>query len=122
MITLEIDGQEPVELISALCCKARPFTYLGRWPVDACPQARLDAGLDVFGLRRLRTLDVPRLVYALLVSRSHIRWKSAYYRHDVSGLSLRAVRPLPLQADGDFIGESDSARFELVPGALDLLV
>lgn len=122
MITLQVDGHEPVELITAVCCKGRPFTYLGRWPVDVCPQARLDAGLDVFGLRRLRTLAVPRLVYALFVSRSHIRWRSAYYRHDVSGVSLRSARPLPLQADGDFIGESDSARFGLVADALDLLV
>lgn len=122
MITLQVDGQEPVELISALCCKARPFSYLGRWPVDACPEARLDAGLDVFGLRRLRTLAVPRLVYALFVSRSHTKWKSAYYRHDVAGLSLRAIRSLPLQVDGDFIGDYASARIELVTDALDLLI
>lgn len=121
-IKLRVDGDEPQQVMTAVFCNARPFTYFRRFPVDVCPQARLDAGIDAFGLKKLRTTTVPRLVWAVFVSRSHVKWRSSYYRHDVSGAEVTATRPAPMQVDGDYLGEHDHARISLVPNALDLLV
>jgi diacylglycerol kinase family enzyme len=121
-ITMHVDGAEPVRVILGICCNGRPFTYFRRFPVDACPQAQLDLGLDFFGLTKIRLGTIPRIIWAVFVSRSHVRWKSAHYHHDVQGGRLTADGPLPVQVDGDYIGELEDLRIDHVPDALDLLI
>ena len=122
MISMRAEGGEPVKVVTAIACNGAPFTYFGGWPVDVCPSARLDKGLDVFGISRLRARMVPRLVFSLFVSRSHTRWRTSSYHHDIESVSLVASRPVPVQVDGDYIGDLDGAEVRLVPEALSLLV
>ena len=121
-ITLSADGADPVKVMTAVCCNGRPFTYFKRFPVDVCPDTSLDGGLDVFGLRRMRARTAPRLAWALFVSRSHPKWRSTYYFHDVTRVELRADREMPVQVDGDYIGEFSEGRIRLLENALELLV
>lgn len=121
-VHVEIDGETQDDLVFAVCANARPFTYFKRLPVDACPLARLDAGLDAFGLTKVRAVTIPRVAWSVLVSRSHPRWRSARYFHDVNAVRLTAARPLPVQVDGDYVGERMTAAIELVPNALNLLI
>ena len=121
LITLTVSDHEPVRVMTAVCCNARPFTYFKRFPLDVCPDATLDGGLDVFGLRRLRAVTAPRLVWALFVTRSHRRWRSAHYYHDVETVDLSAERPLPVQVDGDYIGEFAQRQIRLLKDSLDFL-
>jgi diacylglycerol kinase family enzyme len=121
-ITVEAEGREPTKAVFAICCNGRPFTYFKRLPVDVCPGASLDGGLDVFSLRRIRLGTVPRIVWSIFVSRSHVRWRTARYDHDVDAVMLTASRPLPVQVDGDYLGEQRVAAIRLVPRGLDVLV
>lgn len=121
-ITMTVDGFDPVKVMTAVCCNGRPFTYLKRFPVDVCPEATLDADLDVFGLHRLRTGTAPRLIWALFASRSHVRWRTTTYRHDVARIDLKTEHPMPVQVDGDYIGESTGHSIVVKRKALDLLV
>lgn len=120
-LTVEVEGREPVRALLAICCNGRPFTYFKRFPVDVCPEATLDGGLDVYSLRKIRLGTVPRIAWSLFVSRSHVRWRSARYDHDVQSATLRADRPLPVQVDGDYIGEHETAAVRLVRKGLELL-
>lgn len=121
-VTLEVPGSAPQRVVLAVCANGRPFTYFKRMPVDACPQATLDGGLDIFGIRRVRTGTIGRLAWALLVSRSHVRWRGAVYRHDLTDATLTCDRPLPVQVDGDYLGELDTIQLGLQADALRLLV
>jgi diacylglycerol kinase family enzyme len=121
-LTVEVEGREPLKTLLAICCNGRPFTYFKRMPVDVCPGATLDGGLDVFTLSKVRLGTVPRIVWSIFVSRSHVRWRNAAYFHDVDAVKLTADRPLPLQVDGDYIGEQQSASIRLVPKGLDVVV
>lgn len=121
MIKMRVQGGPEERVALAVTCNGWPFTYFKRWPVDVCPETDLEAGLDVFGLEKVTALSVPRLASALLVTRRHIRWKKATYHHDVSLIELTADKPLPVQVDGDYIGEWTSAEIRLVPNALDVL-
>jgi diacylglycerol kinase family enzyme len=121
-IEMRVEDEEPFRCVTSICCNGSPFTYYRRMPVDVCPEARLDKGLDFFGLGRLRLRAVPRLVYSLFVSRSHPDWRSTRYTHDVRGGRMSAERVTPVQVDGDYIGEIERAELSLVPDALDLLV
>jgi diacylglycerol kinase family enzyme len=121
-ITLRVDDHEEERVMTAITCKGRPFTYFKRFPVDVCPTAQLDLGFDVLGLRTLRASTAPRLIWSLFVSRSHPGWKKSGYHHDVERVRLRADRMLPVQVDGDYIGEWDAADVSLLRNALDLYV
>ena len=120
-LTMTVDGAEPERVLFAICCNARPFTYFRSFPVDACPQANLDLGLDFLGLTKIHATTIPRIVWSLFVSRSHPHWRNATYHHDVTGATLSTPEPLPVQVDGDYIGEMTQARLDLVPEALTLL-
>ena len=121
-IRMRVEDGDEERVALAIACNGWPFTYFKRFPVDVCPEVELDGGLDAFGLKKVNTLSVPRIAWAVLVSRGHIGWKKATYHHDVRSLELDADRPLPVQVDGDYIGEWTSARIELVQDALDVLV
>lgn len=122
MITLEVPGFAPVRVLLTVCCNARPFTYFKRFPVDVCPTASLDGGLSLFALSKLRTGTIPRIVWAIFVSRSHTHWRNTRFHSDLRSFKLTADDPLPMQVDGDYIGERRSAEMRLVERSLDLLV
>jgi diacylglycerol kinase family enzyme len=121
MITLEAPGIEARKVVLAVCCNGRPFTYFRKWPVDVCPEARLDKQLDLLGLERIHATTIPRIAWGLLVSRSHVRWRRSVYLHDIVRATLTSDRPLPFQVDGDYVGEWESAELAHIPDALDLL-
>lgn len=121
MITLEAPGMEARKVVLVVCCNGRPFTYFRKWPVDVCPEARLDRRLDVLGLERIHATTIPRIAWGLLVSRSHVRWRRSTYLHDIPNATLTADRPLPVQVDGDYVGEWGSAEISHLADALDLL-
>ena len=121
-ITLRVEGAEDRRLITAIFCNGRPFTYFKRFPVDVCPEAQLDLGIDIFGVDKLRASTAPRLIWSLFVARTHPRWRKSCYHHDTSGGTVEADRPLPVQVDGDYIGKWEAAEVVLLRDALDLFV
>ncbi|MDQ3940670.1 MAG: diacylglycerol kinase family lipid kinase [Actinomycetota bacterium] len=121
-ITMQVEGGEPERVVLAVCANGRPFTYFKRFPVDVCPSARLDGALDLFAITKVRLVTIPRVAWGVLVSRSHVKWRNSRYFHDVSSARLTADEPLPVQVDGDYIGERSQASIELVPEALELVV
>ena len=121
-IELVVPGHPAERVVLAVCCNGRPFTFFKKLPVDVCPEARLDGGLDVYGLTRLSAGTIPRLAWALLVSRGHTRWRRGRYFHDLESFSLRSDVPLPLQVDGDHLGSVRNAELSVVRDALRLLV
>lgn len=121
-ITLSVEGAEPARVVLTVCCNGRPFTYFMRFPIDACPGAGLDSGLDLLGFTKIHATTIPRLAWSLFVSRSHPRWRNARYHHDIARARLEADSPMPVQVDGDYIGERSEVSISLVPSALDLLV
>lgn len=120
-VTLDIEGVDPERVLLAVWCNGRPFTYFRKWPVDVCPEASLDGGLDVFSLTKLRSIDIPRIVYSLFVSRSHVRWNTTRYHHGVEEGSWAADQPLAVQVDGDFIGSWSGGHMKVERDALRLL-
>jgi diacylglycerol kinase family enzyme len=121
-ITMTVDGGETDLVVLALCANAGPFTYFGRQPLHVFPDVELGEGLDVFGLSRIGWGTVPRLAWSFFVSRSHTGWSASRYHHDISSVELNASKPLPVEVDGDYIGEWDKATISLVPLSLDVLI
>jgi diacylglycerol kinase family enzyme len=120
-LEVELDG-ELVEGVTAIVQNAAPYTYFGNRPVHMGEGAELDSG-DLAGvvLRRARPIDMPTIAYRALSKRAHVTGhRQIRPFSSVTELRVRSrdERMLPIQVDGDYIGETDEAVFGLRPGAL----
>ncbi len=115
-------GSEEFKAVLGICCNAWPFTYFKRWPVNACPQARLDDRLDMLALGKIHATTIPRIIRSIFGNGSHMRWKNNRYWHDIGEVKWNATVAKPMQVDGDYIGLGTEARLVHVPDSLDLLI
>jgi diacylglycerol kinase family enzyme len=121
-LTLTREGAEPEHLGLALICNTKPWTYLAGRPILPCPEASFDTGLDVFGIRKLRTATTLRHLRQILSADPKLRGKHLLSLHDLDAFTISAASPLPFQLDGDDLGERTSVTFRAVPNALEVLV
>src|SRR5918997_141983 len=111
---LEVDGAPAA---FALVANGDPYTYLGRLPLRAAPDASFEAGLDIVAPRRVRVRTIPRLTAAAVLGR---KAQGVLYRHDLDRIEIRCLEALPLQVDGEDIGDVDVASFDCERGALTI--
>jgi diacylglycerol kinase family enzyme len=114
---LEIDGAGRVAFV--LVANTDPYTFLGPVPVHVAPEATLEGGLDVIAPTKVRARSMPQLLRYVVTGRG--RPESVLALRDVDRLSVRCDRPLPLQADGEDLGDVTEAVFEAERDALTVL-
>jgi len=119
-LTLRVRGQAPVHsLFMGVVTNSSPWTYLGSHPVRPA-HADFSSGLDLFALRRLRTLTT----LAALGHMMHTDNEKLPAGRDVvsasalSELTFEADRPIAYHIDGEYLGETESVAFRFVPDAL----
>jgi len=113
-------GIEETPVFVGLVCNTAPWTYLGERPVNPCPDATFEGGLDLFGLRRMRPLPTLKVLAGLFGDGPTGR--NVVGLHDRAEITVRAQEPTALQVDGDFVGEATAVTFRSVPSALRLVV
>src|SRR3954452_4761738 len=119
------------EGITAIVQNSDPFTYFGGQPVRICDAAAIDNGtLSLAVLRRAAQRDVPTIIARALTNRLAI---SAHRQIDhFEGLTEGrivatstdphgGVRPVPVQVDGDYIGDHAEVELSIEPGALTVV-
>jgi diacylglycerol kinase family enzyme len=122
-LMLERDGHPPIgPLFLGIVSNTAPWTYLGRRPVYTNRQAAFECGLDVLALRSLGTVSMLRTGSQVLSATRPTHGRSVLTLHDQAELTLRSVRPMAFQVDGEYMGEHESVRFRSVPGALRVVV
>ncbi|MGH8824041.1 MAG: diacylglycerol/lipid kinase family protein [Jiangellaceae bacterium] len=123
-IVLERDDADPVPGISmAVVTNCAPWTYLGGRPLNPTPQASFDTGLDLFALTGLGLAATLRhLAEITLTTVRGPRGRDVILLHDQSGFALRSPRPVPVQVDGDFLGERSTMTLRSQPAALHIVL
>ena len=106
----------------ALVANCDPYTYVGSLPIHATPTARFELGLDLVAPRALAPWQLPRLAAWAFAGRGQVSSAGALYLHDVDEIEVECDVPLPLQVDGEDLGDVDSARFEAERDALRVVV
>jgi diacylglycerol kinase family enzyme len=106
----------------ALVANTDPYTYAGPLPVHIAPEARFELGLDLFAPSRISPLALPRFVGYLALGRGQTRARDVFYGHDLDRIEVVADQPMPLQADGEDLGDVTEVVFEAVRGAALVLV
>jgi diacylglycerol kinase family enzyme len=108
-------------LFLAIVQNTSPYTYLGRRPMHLCPGAELDAGLDCIALDSLRTPVALSVVLASFGSAKHIGKPHVLHLRDQRQIAIECDGPMPVQMDGEYIGEHDHVLIEAVPNALSVI-
>lgn len=121
-VLLERPAATPRRLGVALVCNTSPWTYLGERAVVPCPRASFASGLDLFGLTTLRTVPVLRSLRQVLSEQPRLGGRSVVQVHDAAEIVLSAARPLPLQIDGEDLGDRTRVVLRARPHALQIVV
>ena len=99
-----------------------PHTFVGSVPLHVAPEASFEGGLDLVAPRSIRPLDVPRIVRYLATGRGQLDDPRLLTAHDLDRIEIRCDRPLPLQVDGEDLGDVTEAEFVCERGAVAVLV
>ena len=124
-------GGEAAEGVTAIVQNSDPFTYFASRPIRVCEGIAIDDGtLSLALLKRAAQRDMPLLIARLFSeTKPAARHRQVEHFDDVTAATISSVsehkdgslRPFPLQVDGDYIGDTLEARYEVVPGALTVL-
>jgi diacylglycerol kinase family enzyme len=117
---LEVRGHGRVAL--ALAANCDPYTYAGRLPLHVAPLARFEGGLDIVGARVLRPASLPRFLAYVVRGAGQERARDVLYAHDLDRAEIVCDHPLPLQADGEDLGDVEGALLEAERDAVTVLV
>ena len=123
-IELEAGGRT-LRGINAIVQNGDPLTYFGATPLHVAEGVHLASG-DLAGavLHRATPIDVPAVAVRLFSK----RLRTLDHRH-ITGAGpfetavARSIdgRPVPLQVDGDWVGDETEVRFGIVPRALTVV-
>ncbi len=104
----------------AFVANGSPYTYAKSIAMPLVPDADFELGLDFVAPARVRRRSLLWTTYALL--RGHPRAGKFLVGHDLDRIEIRCDRPLPLQVDGEDLGDVESAVFEAERDAVSVLV
>jgi diacylglycerol kinase family enzyme len=114
---LEVVGYGRAALV--LVSNVKPYTFLRALAIQVSPEAVFEAGLDFLAPRSVTPRTLPPLLFALVTGRPA---RNAYRGHDLDRVEVRCDMPLPLQADGEDLGDVTEAAFESERRAISVLV
>jgi diacylglycerol kinase family enzyme len=120
---LDVDlGDRTVRGVTVAVQNGGAYTYFGARPVPVAEGLALDDGaIGGAVLERAGPIDIPTVAARLLSHRrpvgGHRRLSSFRTPGEVRAVSVDG-RPVPMQVDGDYIGDASEAVFGVWPGAL----
>jgi diacylglycerol kinase family enzyme len=111
--------------VTTIVQNGSPFTYFQNRPIEIAEGATLDSGaLAGAVLRRATPVDISFIGWRALSRRARVvSHRQVTALADVAELTVCTAdgRPLPLQADGDYLGDVCEARYSILPRALNVV-
>jgi diacylglycerol kinase family enzyme len=109
------------DLFLAIVQNTSPYTFLGRREMRLCPGATLEDHLEGIGLDTMRASVALRVALSAFGSARHVRRRHVVYVKAQREFKIRCGEPMPVQVDGEFIGEHEDLTVDSVPHALRVL-
>ena len=122
-LTLRAPGEPPVSgLFMGVVTNSSPWTYLGRHPVGLA-HADFSSGLDLFALRRMRTLSTLAALGQMMQTANNElpSGRDIVSAAALTELTFDAARPTAFHIDGEYLGERESVAFRFVPDAVSVI-
>jgi diacylglycerol kinase family enzyme len=131
VMRVAVGGEEPTEGVTTIAQNSDPFTYFGTQPVRVSETAAIDnETLSISVLRRATQRDVPTIAARALATslrvpdHRHIDHFDHAVTARIESVSTDAegkIRPIPVQVDGDYIGDHGELDLGIEPGALQVI-
>ena len=102
----------------ALVVNLTPWTYVGNRAIDPRPRASLNDRLTAYAPTRATLPSLLRLARSLMVGADLEAAKDVHTLFDVGHITLTADRPTWVQADGEAVGQVETATLSHVGDAL----
>jgi diacylglycerol kinase family enzyme len=128
---VETDAGDPVEGITTLAQNSDPFTYFAERPIRVCEGVGIEDGtLSIGVLKRAAQRDMPTLVTRLFSEdRPAARHRQVEHFENVTEATVTsiskdkdgAIRPFPVQVDGEYIGDQPQIKLRVDPGSLTVV-
>jgi diacylglycerol kinase family enzyme len=120
-----LSGDHVLLGVTTIVQNGSPFTYFQNHPIEIADGTTLDSGsLSSCVLHRATPLTMPSIAVRAFSRRVRVsgHWQVTPC-NDLRELTVRSAddRPLPLQVDGDYLGEVREARYSIRPAALNVL-
>jgi len=116
--SLEVEGLGRAAF--ALVANCDPYTYAAGLALHVAPEARFELGLDVVAPQTVRARDLPGFLLRLL--RGTATGRGVLVGHDLDELVVRCDEPMPLQVDGEDLGDVTEAVFAAERDAVAVFV
>jgi diacylglycerol kinase family enzyme len=118
------DGSEVRDGYFALVLNSDPYTFLGSRPLHIAPEATLDRGMAAVTFRTIAFIPFLRIIGSALGYGRPVRSQRRLdLRTDLSSFVVRSLAgALPIQVDGDYLGEVEEATFAHEPDVLRLVM
>jgi diacylglycerol kinase family enzyme len=119
-LTLRTPGEAPVSgLFMGVVTNSSPWTYLGSHPVRPA-HADFSSGLDLFALRRMRTLSTLAALGQMMQTdnKELPSGRDIVSAAALAELAFEADRPMAFHIDGEYLGERETVAFRFVPDAV----
>jgi diacylglycerol kinase family enzyme len=114
---LDVEGYGRAALV--LVANVNPYSFLKAIAIQVAPKAVFEDGLDFLAPVSVTPRTIAPLLFALATGRPA---RNALRGHDLDRIAVRADRPLPLQADGEDLGDVTEAVFESERSSVTVLV
>ncbi|MEA2478277.1 MAG: hypothetical protein QOJ07_199 [Thermoleophilaceae bacterium] len=116
-------GDEAFTGVTAVIQVSDPYTYFASRPIRICRDVEMtDGRLGMVVLKRATPLEIPTLLGRVFSAKPET---VARHRQIESLTGLQAIsvasadgRPLPVQLDGDHVGDYGAIEYSVVPGGL----
>jgi diacylglycerol kinase family enzyme len=115
---LEVEGYGRAAFV--FVANGHPYTYAGAIPFTLSRQAEFEDGIAFVAPRAVRPVALPRM-FVRMVRGTAPGDPDVLAGHDLDELVVRCDRPLPLQADGEDLGDVNEAVFGAERNALTVL-
>ena len=120
-LTLRTPGQPPVSgLFLGVVTNSAPWTYLGNHPVSPVHADPFSSGLDLFALRRMRTLSTLALIGHMMQTdnKELPSGRDIVSAAALNDLVFEAAHPMAFHIDGEYLGQRSSVAYRFVPDAV----
>jgi diacylglycerol kinase family enzyme len=118
----ELEVREHGRVAFALVSNCASYSYAGPVAIRVSPEASFEGGIDLIAPRRMRPLELPRILSYAVRGGDRSKARDVVYVHDADRFEIFCDRPLPLQADGEDLGDVEEAVFEAEREAVTVLV
>jgi diacylglycerol kinase family enzyme len=120
-IHVQVPGKPDVRAATLFVANCSPWSFAGPVPLDVAPDASFEGGLDLVAVESIEPRSVPSRLASLL-RKNGDEDDGVQRLHNLERVTVRCDRPLPVQVDGELIGELDEIDLSVVPNAARLLI